>query len=328
MNINKFYRSICHNKTGLVRHSTLLVFVLIMGYLAGGSNEAPAPNDAEGSVWVLSRADRSVTVIDARQAEVVARINLGFRSDPADLVYWDGAVWVGSSGGMLQRIDAETRRLMETIPLNMDVWSVSAADHGIYAMDGERSLVSRHDTGTGELLNMLDPPDRIHAMAAGPEEIAVITGDRGEVHFYSPGSTQSRVVRAELGGGDMVLGFDSFWIYHPDGRLLRVDPASGGIQAEVELEPDLYFPGISVGDNAVWIAVSEQNEIIRIDPATNRVSERIPVDGEPAHAAVQAGFLWVALSQDDTVVRIDPSSGTETARIRVRDYPLRVIAVP
>jgi streptogramin lyase len=238
-----------------------------------------------------------------------------------------GSVWVGSSGGSLQRIDADARSLAATVPLDLDVWSLSATDHGNYAMDGERGVISRHDPATGELVATLEVPDRIHAMAAGPDATAVMVGDRPELHLFPAGSTRSRVVTAELGGGDMVLGFDSFWVYHPDGRLLRVDPGSGGIQAEIPIGQDLYFPGISVGDEAVWVASGDTREVLRVDPRTDRVTDRIALEGAPAHVAARDGMLWVALPEDDAVLRIDPGSGQVTARLSV-EWPIRLIAVP
>jgi streptogramin lyase len=292
-----------------------------MGGAGGGAADAQ-----DGSIWVLSRVDRSVTVIDPAAAARVARISLGFRSDPRDLVYRDGSVWVGNSGGSLQRIDVDARSLAVTVPLDMDAWGVSTADHGVYVMDGELGIVTRHDLASGDLVATLEVPDRIHAMAASPDATAVLVGDRRELHFFPASSTLSRVVTADLGGGDMVLGFGSFWIYHPDGRLLRVDPASGAIQAEIPVGEGLYFPGISVGKAAVWLASEDNGEVIRIDPAADRVAARIPLDGAPAHAAEAGGALWVALPQDDAVIRIDPSSGRETARVRV-DGAVRVIAV-
>jgi virginiamycin B lyase len=294
----------------------------ILGGAAGGAADAQ-----DGSIWVLSRVDRSVTVIDPVAAAPAARIRLGFRSDPGDLVYRAGSVWVGSSGGSLQRIDVAARSLAATVPLEMDAVAVSAADHGVYAMDAELGIVTRHDLASGDLLATLDVPDRIHAMAASPDATAVLVGDRRELHFFPAGSTESRVVTAELGGGDMVLGFGSFWIYNPDGRLLRVDPAAGSIQAEIPVGEGLYFPGISAGEAAVWVASPDDGAVLRIDPVTDQLSARIPVDGAPAHAAEVAGALWVALPQNDAVIRIDPGSGRETARVRV-DGALRVIAVP
>jgi hypothetical protein len=288
---------------------------------------AAIDSDTTGStIWVLSRVDRSLTIIDPARAVRAGRVGLGARTDPGTVAYRDGSLWVGNSGGSLQRIDVATRALAATVPLEIDVWTASAAAHGIYAMDGERGVVTRHDPETGQLVATLDVPDRIHAMAAGPDFTAVIVGDRGELHLFPPGATQARVVDAEIGGGDMVLGFGSFWIYHPDGRLLRVDPASGAIQAEIGIGEDLYFPGISIGEDAVWVASGDIREVIRIDPATDQVAGRIPVDGAPAHVAALGTDLWVAFPEDDLVLRIDPASGQVTGRVRV-DAPIRVVAV-
>lgn len=313
--------------SGLVPVLCFLFALAACGGNADGQATGPAAADADGSIWVLSRADRSITIIDARQAAAVGRINLGFASDPGVMVYRDGTVWVGSSGGLVQRVDASTRTLIDSVELPMDVWWLSAAAHGVYAMDAELGLVTRHDLRTGEVLATYDPPDRIHAMAAGPETVAVHTGDRREVHFYAPGATESRVVTAEIGGGDMVLGFGSFWIYHPDGRLLRVDPDSAAIAAEIDMDADLYFPAIAISDDAVWLTLVDTDELIRVDPAANQIVARIPVRGSPEAVAVHGDAAWVALPQDDTVVRIDAESGAETARVSV-EWPVRVVAVP
>jgi hypothetical protein len=271
--------------------------------------------------------DRSVTVIDAGSAAVVRRVDLGFRNDPSDLVHWGEWIWVGSSVGVLQRVSTATHQITDTVPVDHEVWRVSAADHGVYTMDAETSLVSRHDLSSAAVIATVDPPDRIHAMAAGPESVAVVVGDRREVHFYEPGATESRVVTAEPGGGDMVFGFGAYWIYHPDGRLLRLDPQSAAISAEIQLGPDLYFPGIAISDDSVWIGVQETEEIIRVSPATNEIVQRIAVAGAPGHLAARGGHVWAVLPQEDAAIRIDIGSGEETARVTV-DFPLRIVTVP
>jgi hypothetical protein len=280
-----------------------------------------------GTLWVLSRADRELAVIDPVTARVVSRVRLGFRSDPSDLVYWDGSVWVGSAGGMLQRVDAASRSLEETIPVDVDLGWVSAAEHGIYGVDGELGVVTRHDPGTGALLAELGPSGRIHAMAAGPESVAAVVSDMAQTHFYGPGALEPRIVSTELGSGEMVLGFGSFWLYQLDGRLLRVDPNSGAVQAEVEMPEVMDARGITIGEDAVWVTSPELGEVFQVDPTTDRLVRRIRVGGAPEHLAELGDALWVIFPQDDVVARLDRTTGEATARVEV-GWPLRIIAVP
>lgn len=303
-----------------------LLFLCAVAFVACG-NDTRSQSSGDGSVWVLSSVDRSVTVIDPGSAAVVRRIDLGFRTDPTDLVHWSEWIWVGSSVGILQRVSTATHQITDTVPVDHEVWRVSAAAHGVYSMDAESSLVSRHDLTSAAVISTLDPPDRIHAMAAGPDSLAVVVGDRREVHFYEPGATQSRVVTAEPGAGDMVFGFGSYWIYHSDGRLLRLDSQSAAIEEEIDIGPDLYFPTIAIGEDSVWISVQEREEIIRVSPATNDIVLRIAVAGMPEHLAVRGTDVWVVLPQDDAVVRIDAGSGAQTARVTV-DFPVRVVIAP
>jgi YVTN family beta-propeller protein len=64
-----------------------------------------------------------------------------------------------------------------------------------------------------------------------------------------------------------------------------------------------------VASGAVWVLSSVDQSVSRIDPATNAVVRTIPVGHQPVGIAFAAGTLWVANSLDDTVMRIDPASG-------------------
>jgi streptogramin lyase len=282
---------------------------------------------AGGTLWVLERSGPSVTVIDGETARVLQRIRLDFRSSPSDLLHWGGSVWVSDMRGALHRIDAETRRLVESIPVEAELHGLKAADHGIYGMDAESGIVTRHDPATGALLAELERTDRIHAMAAGPGVTAVLESDWARMHLFPAGSTQSRTVPSELASGDMVFGFGSFWLYQIDGKLLRIDPASGGVQAAIDTpEADNAF-GIAIGREAVWVASLEEEAVLKVDPVSNRVVQRLQVAGAPEGVVELGGTLWVMLPQDDAVVRVNPASGEEEARVRV-DRPSRIVAVP
>jgi YVTN family beta-propeller protein len=53
-----------------------------------------------------------------------------------------------------------------------------------------------------------------------------------------------------------------------------------------------------------------KGSLVRIDPATNRVSARIPVGKDPSGVALGVDGVWVADFDDGTLLRIDPTTNT------------------
>ena len=64
--------------------------------------------------------------------------------------------------------------------------------------------------------------------------------------------------------------------------------------------------GLAAGFGAVWAFDILAGEVLRIDSGTNRVTRRIQVGGLPTGIAVGHGSLWVANQLDSTVSRISP----------------------
>ena len=71
-------------------------------------------------------------------------------------------------------------------------------------------------------------------------------------------------------------GFDSLWVGDETGRLLRIDPADGSVEATIELDGIPCGP-IGPAGTSLWLATCgasgtiEFAETTRVDPATNTV---------------------------------------------------------
>ena len=121
-------------------------------------------------------------------------------------------------------------------------------------------------------------------------------------------------------------GFGSLWTTTNDNTLDRVDPATKQVTASIVLEDG--SPGILNGvlgtTGAVWVWQSDKTELIRIDPATNRIVSKTPLTALIAEAktktTVPAGkgsdFMWVQIAGDEGgsggtkgLLRLDPNSG-------------------
>jgi YVTN family beta-propeller protein len=83
---------------------------------------------------------------------------------------------------------------------------------------------------------------------------------------------------------------------------------------------------IAYGEGSVWVTMSNQDSVSRIDPKTNTLQQTIGAGNGPAGLTVGAGFVWVASSFDGTVWQIDPrtNGGQVVGKVAVGNGPTGV----
>ncbi len=119
-------------------------------------------------------------------------------------------------------------------------------------------------------------------------------------------------------------GFGSVWAATCGApNLVRLDPATGAIQATVPLPvADAHFEGsIGVSADAVWAISADEQTLVKVDPVSNTVSGTYPAPG--GAVAVRGGFgsLWISAPTLDTLYRADPNDGHVIATITVGRGP-------
>jgi streptogramin lyase len=77
------------------------------------------------------------------------------------------------------------------------------------------------------------------------------------------------------------------------------------------------------GFGSVWVSVSGDDVVLRIDPQTHKVLARIKTDFAPCGIAVGAGSIWVENYGGASVSRIDPATN-EAEEIDVGEAPYDV----
>jgi virginiamycin B lyase len=97
-----------------------------------------------------------------------------------------------------------------------------------------------------------------------------------------------------------------------------------GVQHEMaELVRDATFAvegrpdWMAVTEDAVWVASSSVNHVVRLDAKTNRTGTIVTVAEPCAGLAVGFGSLWIPSCGDHTVVRVDAETGAPQATIAV-----------
>jgi glutamine cyclotransferase len=103
--------------------------------------------------------------------------------------------------------------------------------------------------------------------------------------------------------------------------LKRLDPRSGEEEAVIKLKG---FSANTVegtfGAGSLWVCSGDwtaaADVVLRVDPETNRVVDRVPVDS-PTGLAFGHGSVWATSAADGMVSRIDPKTGEVAAEIEV-----------
>jgi streptogramin lyase len=82
--------------------------------------------------------------------------------------------------------------------------------------------------------------------------------------------------------------------------------------------------GLAYARGSVWAGGLTQGDVLRIDPRTGRVVERLPVGARIFNLAVAPDGVWAVDNVLSRAVRIDPGSSRVTKRVRVGLAPYDV----
>ncbi|WP_438856029.1 Vgb family protein [Agromyces sp. M3QZ16-3] len=199
------------------------------------------------------------------------------------------------------------------------VWSSEAPD-GVHA-----TSLLRIDPATGTATRFALPspgvPEESSIAVTDDAVWAIVPGDgSGDAWTLVGLDPMSGTGTRRIGLGDEPVaavrgGFGSLWVTRPSGMLARIDPETGGAQAEVELPPGSTF--LAIGPDAVWI-MNQGGGVSRVDPATNRVVATIPANPNGIRGgdiAATADAVWVQ-ANGFLGVQVDPRTNTVVRRIR------------
>jgi DNA-binding beta-propeller fold protein YncE len=225
----------------------------------------------EGSVWVTSSRDGTLSRIDPETMEVVgSQLRLG--GGISGVAAGEGSVWVSSPRtGQVLRVDPDSGEVTERIDV--------VGSPGAIAVGGGRVWVADEDGGGITAVN-----------AAG-------------------GRIFKRGIAPQITPLRLAVGAGGLWVSSAStGAIRRIDlgDAMAGPPIPVGRGP----AGITVGGGVVWVATSRADTVIRVDPSTRRpLGEPIAVGAQPGGIDAGTDAVWVANTSDGTVTRLDLSNG-------------------
>jgi streptogramin lyase len=149
--------------------------------------------------------------------------------------------------------------------------------------------------------------DHIHGVTYDGHDAWIAVGDR--LQAVAPDGTigRSLPVRAHAG-----TAFDGRHFYQiADGRIQKVDPATGDVLAIVPAPPDADYAGLTWAEGALWVAQYQGRRILKIDPDTGRVLRTVQSDRLVTGVTFADGDLWHGATEagQGELRRVDPGSG-------------------
>ena len=285
------------------------------------------PTEAFGSLWVLAvdgpimndGTDPAVHRIDPATNEVIASIPL-----PGRLCQGIGAspeaVWACGPDGLV-RIDPASNSITATVALDAalaisrlaygagSVWAFATATVG-------PDLVVRVDPATNAVTETLQLPGIAGTMAFGFDALWVTSPAENALFRIDPATAAVDTWTDRLETpGIVAIGEDALWVsLHaehgfqaaPDEpAIARIDPNTGALIASIVTGGSLGDEGgIAVTPGSVWVRAPEP-WLVRIDPATNDIRERIETVSGPGDVTVAFGSVWVTTERGD-VIRLQP----------------------
>jgi streptogramin lyase len=247
-----------------------------------------------GSIWVVNRAEHHIFRMDMESGKALhSPVSLNF--EPGKIAYGEGAVWVVSQDhSRLARIDSEANELVADIDLRP-----------------------------------LQIPDHVLLLITAGEDAVWIT-DQTRVIQIDPQTNQ--IVGEPLLAGEEIItvatGHGTLWTgSHDDGIVSRVDAKTHRVVATIEMGFSVH--GLAVSDESTWVLDEHGFAVVRIDPQTNKLGERVPIDFVGANLTAGADSVWVAPAARDSgsstgkdgIARIGEDEKQIMETIHVGDVP-------
>jgi streptogramin lyase len=195
-----------------------------------------------------------------------------------------GSVWMMNDRNNLMRIALDDNAITE-IPID----SAPAEERPTVAGEGAVWVADTH----GQTIYKVDPQTKLVVMTI-PADFPVTV----------------------LAAGEIGAGEGSVWAItgsRSDQILRRYSSQTGVEEATIPL-PSPSARGIVFDFGSIWIAGQEDEQLYRIDPATNRIVGMIELHSQPVTLASGEGSVWIR-AFDGTVQRLDGSSGKLLATI-------------
>jgi virginiamycin B lyase len=252
-----------------------------------------------------------------------------FARDPAPAP--DGSLYITvMHGDKIAHFDPKTQKFREwDLPAGAHPHGLVVDKQGIVFYTGNgNGTIGRLDPATGKVTEFKAPSGGSpHTLIQGDDGIIWFTVQEGRIGRLDPRS--GAITEYETRGGPYGLAMakdGSVWFCQLSGdRMGRVDPRTGKItEIDAGVGSGPRRVAASPDGSILWFAFYGSNELVKVDPAAQKIVKRYKLPGGRTGGAYAvtvdgAGNPWVNELSANTVVHLD----TSTDKLQVIPLPTR-----
>ena len=217
------------------------------------------------SVWVPSCGARAVSRINPADSKVTAKADIEVANAEGRIAAGVGSIWVVSDRkGVVTRLDPDSNQPVAEIIIAGGAAAVLFHDDALWVTGGAGKKLTRVNPHNNEIVETID---------VGPAPTRLAASD-GAVWTLNQG----------------------------DGSVTRVDTATNKVVVTINIGGEVAAGEIAAGEGSVWVSAPGV-PLVRIDPRTNKVTQRFSGEGGGA-ILVAHGSLWLGAGAQ--TLRLDP----------------------
>ena len=121
----------------------------------------------------------------------------------------------------------------------------------------------------------------------------------------------------------LAFGFGSIWapICGDKPGLARIDVAKNVASALLPISPAGEEGGIAASPDSLWMVTDKAGTLIRIDPLTKKVRQRIVIPPGSYNPIFSDGIVWVSSVESNVLTAVDAESGKTLESVHVGPKP-------
>lgn len=264
-----------------------------------------------GTFWAYFMQTKEIVRVDPRSSRIVADIPIDY--GPLAVLPTREAAWVTTDGGPLLKIDPSTNKVVATIP-GVSGQSMTMADGSLWLDEGISGVITRVDPETYRVLATIPMHDPAAKPLGGGEWSDILLVGNAlwatdtSQHSILRIDTQTNKVAETIPVGVSVDGLTTtggdFWLWSMDDKkVLRFSPVTRKVTASF----DAGANNVLATPQGIWVSLPDSGELMRIDPASNRMLGTLNLSGTPGGTLDYEGALWVANSGLSSLVKVIPA---------------------